>query len=125
MKVKVTNTGAVAGKVVVELYDTAPYTPGGIEKSAVELGAFAKTKLLAPGESQELELTLAVADMASYDCCYDANANGFTGYELDAGEYVLSLRRASKNIVYMALNALALRGVILDVKVKRSTKKAQ
>ena len=98
VKVKVTNTGAVAGKDVVELYYTAPYTPGGIEKSAVELGAFAKTKLLAPGESQELELTLTVADMASYDC-YDANANGFTGYELDAGEYGLSLRRDSHTVV--------------------------
>ena len=98
VKVKVTNTGAVAGKDVVELYYTAPYTPGGIEKSAVELGAFAKTRLLAPGESQELVLTLAVADMASYDC-YDANANGFTGYELDAGEYVLSLRRDSHTVV--------------------------
>lgn len=98
VKVKVTNTGAVAGKDVVELYYTAPYTSGGIEKSAVELGAFAKTKLLAPGESQELELTLTVADMASYDC-YDANANGFTGYELDAGEYVLSLRRDSHTVV--------------------------
>lgn len=98
VKVKVTNTGAVAGKDVVELYYTAPYTAGGIEKSAVELGAFAKTKLLAPGESQELELTLTVADMASYDC-YDANANGFTGYELDAGEYVLSLRRDSHTVV--------------------------
>ena len=39
-----------------------------------------------------------MADMASYDC-YDANANGFTGYELDAGEYVLSLRRDSHTVV--------------------------
>ena len=42
VSVKVTNTGNVAGKDVVQLYYTAPYTPGGIEKSAVVLGAFAK-----------------------------------------------------------------------------------
>ena len=82
--VKVTNTGSVAGKDVVELYYTAPYTKGGIEKSAVELAAFEKTKLLQPGESEELTLTFAVRDMASYDG-YDKNGNGFAGYELDAG----------------------------------------
>ena len=99
VKVNVTNNGTVAGKDVVQLYYTAPYTPGGIEKSAVELGAFEKTKLLQPGESQEVVLTLKVSDMASYDC-YDANANEFTGYELDAGEYALSVRRDSHTVVY-------------------------
>ena len=96
--VKVTNTGAKAGKDVVELYYTAPYTAGEIEKSAVELGAFAKTDLLQPGESQELTLTFKVQDMASYDC-YDANRNGFAGYELDAGEYVISLRTDAHTVV--------------------------
>lgn len=89
--VKVTNTGSRAGKDVVQLYYTAPYTKGGIEKSAVELGAFAKTGLLQPGESQTVTLAFAVEDMASYDC-YDANGNGFAGYELDPGDYVISVR---------------------------------
>lgn len=90
--VQVTNTGSVAGQDVVQLYYTPPYTPGGIEKSSVNLAAFAKTGLLRPGESQEVGLTFSVEEMASYDC-YDRNKNGFAGYELDAGAYVFSLRR--------------------------------
>lgn len=90
--VKVTNVGEVAGKEVIELYFTAPYSKGGIEKSAVELCGFAKTKILSPGESQELSISFDVADMASYDC-YDANANGFAGYELDAGEYQVRIMK--------------------------------
>ena len=51
--VKVTNTGDVAGKDVVQLYYASPYIPEEkIEKSAIDLGAFAKTNLLAPGESE-------------------------------------------------------------------------
>ena len=96
--VKVTNTGSVAGKDVVELYYTAPYIPGGIEKSAVELGAFGKTGMLEPGASEEITLSIKVWDMASYDC-YDANHNGFTGYELDAGDYVFSLRTDAHTVV--------------------------
>ena len=72
VKVTVTNTGERAGKDVVELYYTAPYIAGEIEKSSVELGAFAKTKELQPGESEEVTLTVPVSDMASYDA-YDAN----------------------------------------------------
>ncbi|GHU75473.1 hypothetical protein FACS189461_1820 [Spirochaetia bacterium] len=92
--VKVTNTGRTAGKDVVQLYYTPPYTTGGgIEKSQVVLGTFEKTGLLQPGASQTLTLTLPVREMASYDY-NDANRNGFKGYELDAGTYQI---RVSKN----------------------------
>lgn len=95
--VKVTNTGSAAGKDVVELYYTAPYIRGGIEKSAVTLAAFEKTDLLKPGQSEELTLTFSMRDMASYDC-YDKNGNGFAGYELDPGTYTVSLRRDAHTV---------------------------
>ncbi len=86
--VTVTNTGKVAGKEVVQLYYSAPYTDGEIEKSHVALGAFEKTDLLQPGMSQTVRVSMKVRDMASYDY-NDANANGVTGYELDDGEYTV------------------------------------
>lgn len=65
--VVVTNTGDVAGKDVVQLYYEPPYTAGGIEKSAIVLGDYAKTSLLQPGQSQTVAVEFAVEDMASYD----------------------------------------------------------
>ena len=85
-KVNVTNTGDYAGKEVVQLYYSAPYYTGGISKSHVVLGGFAKTKLLQPDESQTVEITLKVSDMYSYDWS-DANLNEFKGYELEHGNY--------------------------------------
>ena len=96
--VNVTNTGVVAGKDVVELYYSAPYTVGGIEKASVVLGGFAKTDLLQPGESQEVVIELYVQDMASYDYD-DANANSHKGYELDAGTYEVKLMKNSHDEV--------------------------
>lgn len=88
--VTVTNTGDVAGKDVVQLYYTPPYTPGGIEKPHVVLGAFAKTDTLNPGQSQDIELTMPARQMASYDY-NDANNNGFRGWELESGDYLVRL----------------------------------
>ena len=89
--VTVTNTGSVAGKDVVELYYSAPYTPGGIEKSSVVLGAFAKTGLLQPGQSETVTLSLNMEDMASYD--YKTEK----AYVLEAGDYILTLQTDSHN----------------------------
>ncbi len=94
VSVNVKNTGKRAGKDVVQLYYTAPYISGGIEKSHVVLAAFAKTPLLKPKESATVELSFYVRDMASYDC-YDKNGNGNCGYELDAGDYTVRLMKNS------------------------------
>lgn len=96
--VTVKNTGDTAGKEVVQIYYTAPYTSGGIEKAYVVLGAFDKTALLQPGESQSVTLTIYEQDMASYDY-NDANANGHTGYELDGGEYVFRLMKNAHEMI--------------------------
>lgn len=95
--VHVTNTGGIAGRDVVELYYSAPYTAGGIEKSSVVLGDYAKTSLLVPGESEDVTLSVDARAMASYDC-YDANGNGFEGWELDPGTYTLTLRHDAHTV---------------------------
>jgi len=92
--VEVRNNGDYPGADVVELYYTAPYISGGIEKAHVVLGAFAKTGVIQPNGSDIVKLEMSVQSMASYDC-YDANGNGHTGYELDAGEYKLRLMKNS------------------------------
>ncbi len=99
LKVKVTNTGDYAGKDVVQLYYTAPYTAGGIEKAHVVLGDYVKTDLLEPGESQTVTLCIRARDMASYDYS-DANENGFCGYELEAGEYGLKISRNAHDVAF-------------------------
>ena len=93
VQVKVTNTGAMAGKDVVQLYFTAPYYKDrGIEKSHKVLGAFAKTSELKPGDSETVTLTMNVDDIASYDYkterCYVA----------DEGTYLFNLQTDSHNV---------------------------
>lgn len=82
--VKVTNTGDVASKDVVELYVETPYTAGGIEKAKVVLCGFDKTALLNPGESEMIELTVKEENIASYDDrvnqCYVLDAGDYTFY---------------------------------------------
>lgn len=94
IKVKVTNTGDVAGKDVVQIYYNPPYTAGGIEKAAANLVGFGKTKLLRPGESDVVTVRFVAQDMASFDW-NDANGNDFLGYELEAGDYIISANRDS------------------------------
>lgn len=88
VQVEVENTGSVAGKDVVELYASAPYTANGIEKPSEALVAFAKTKELEPGEKETVTLTFDPYYIASYDYT-DKNKNGFKGYELEKGNYSL------------------------------------
>ena len=82
--VKVTNTGAAAGKEVVQVYCQAPQ--GALGKPARSLCGFAKTKELASGESQVLEIAVPGHVIASYD---DSGATGHkSSWVLEAGEYV-------------------------------------
>ena len=85
VKVDVKNTGKRAGKDVVQLYFSAPYYDGGIEKSAIELASYGKTKLLAPGKTDTLEISFAVKDMASYD------SEAEEAWVLDSGEYQIKV----------------------------------
>lgn len=80
--VSVTNTGAMAGKEVVQAYYGAPQ--GRLGKAARVLSAFAKTRLLQPGETQLMTLCWKIADMASYDDCGKVCKSA---YVLEQGEY--------------------------------------
>ena len=89
--VTVTNTGAVAGKDVVEVYYNPPYTNGGIEKASANLIAFDKTELLEPGASETVTISFSAEDMASYD------EKGAGCYVLEAGDYEISIKSDSHN----------------------------
>ena len=93
MQVKVTNTGSVAGKDVVQVYYTAPYTKGGIEKAHVALIGFAKTKELAPNESETVTIAFKAEDMASFD------AFGAGCYVLEAGDYEIKLMNNAHTVI--------------------------
>jgi len=98
VSVNVKNTGNVSGKEVVQVYYGAPQ--GQIDKPAKELCGFAKTKELAPGESQNLLISFAVNQMASYD---DIGTVSAFCYVLEKGTYTIYVGtnvRNSKAIDY-------------------------
>lgn len=101
--VTVTNAGSAAGKSVVQLYATSPYTELdaelGIEKPACVLVAFGKTDELGPGQSQTLELSFSWGDLASYSYRHE-NPDGTVGcYVLEEGDYAVSLRANSHDVI--------------------------
>ncbi len=79
---EVVNMGQTAGKEVLQLYYSAPQ--GLLKKPNRELGAFAKTRLLLPGEVQIVTLSFPFDDMASYD---DLGKIQKSAYVLEEGEY--------------------------------------
>ena len=95
--VRVANTGETAGRDVVEVYYTPPYSNGGIEKASVNLIDFEKTGLLNPGETETVSFSIAKEDMASYDSGGIKVDGG--GYILEAGEYRISVRSDSHHVV--------------------------
>lgn len=89
--VTVTNTGDVAGKSVAQLYVQAPYTEGGLEKSAIQLIGFEKTDVLEPGESETLTIEFDAEYFASYDETAE-KADGTVGaWVLEAGDYYFAI----------------------------------
>ncbi len=84
VRARVKNVGACAGKEVVQVYCQAPQ--GALGKAARVLCGFGKTKELAPGETEELEIKVPVSRVASYD---DSGVTGHKScYVLEAGEYL-------------------------------------
>lgn len=87
--VTVTNGGAAAGREVVQLYLSAPGKAA--PKPALELRGFAKTRTLAPGESQTLTFTLTGRDLASFD-------EASSSWLAEAGTYTVKIGASSEDI---------------------------
>ena len=82
---KVTNTGSVAGKEVVQVYAKAPL--GKLGKPARVLIDFKKTKELMPGECETLTFAIPTSVFASYN---EVSTAGMpVGWVLEAGEYTI------------------------------------
>ena len=97
--VKVTNTGNAAGKTPVQIYGQAPYIEGGVEKSAIQLLNFEKTDVLAPGDSQTVDVKVDLQYIASYD---EGLNGGEGGYIMDPGDYYFAVGNGAHD----ALNAI-------------------
>jgi beta-glucosidase len=95
--VEVTNTGKVAGREVAQLYLAAPGKQ--LKKPAEQLVAFAKTKLLAPGEKQTLTFTITARDLSSFD-------EKTSSWIAEAGNYQLSVGNSSNNIAKTGIFSL-------------------
>ena len=94
IKAAVSNTGARAGREVVQVYVSAP--AGRLDKPYQDLAAFAKTDLLEPGASQELTISFSLRDCASYDAQKES-------YVLEAGSYVVRVGNSSDHTQPAAL----------------------
>lgn len=88
VKVKVTNTGDVAGKSAVQVYGQAPYYEGGVEKASVQLLNYDKTDVLEPGDDTTLTINIDLQNLASWD---SEALNGHGSYILDSGDYYFAI----------------------------------
>ncbi len=105
LSVKVTNSGDTAGKETVQFYIQKPYTDYdrtyGIEKAAVELVGFGKTRVLEKGESQIITATVEGNELLSYD------SYGYGTYILEGGDYYFAVGKDAHDAVN---NVLAAKG---------------
>lgn len=90
VNITVTNTGKVAGKEVAELYISAPVNK--LDKPALELKSFAKTKTLQPGESQILSFILAPSDLTSFN-------TASSSFIAEAGDYTIHFGNAEQSVI--------------------------
>ena len=87
--VKITNTGKVSGKEIVELYLSAPQKL--VDKPNAELKAFAKTKELKPGESEIVTMELKPENLASF-------VTAQSSWIAEAGTYKISIGASSLDV---------------------------
>ncbi len=104
--VTVKNTGAKAGREIVQFYVTKPETLQ--EQAKLELCSFGKTKLLAPEESETLTLTVRTEALMTYDT---ENSR----WVMDKGDYILSLGSSSADIRETAAFTVSELTVVQDV----------
>ncbi len=120
----VRNVGKYSGRETVQLYVSAPQ--GRLDKPFQQLAGFAKTRLLAPGESQTVEIEFDLKDIASFDAgtgntAVDAGesntaddagtaasgteaiGNMWAAYVLEQGRYVLRIGNSSRNTEQVAV----------------------
>ena len=108
-EVDVKNTGDVAGKDVVQLYTSVPYTDydveNKVEKSAVQLLDYEKTDMIEPGESQTVTITADAQDMASWDSSCENEAGTTGNWILDNGIYYFTVGNGAHEAVNNVLAA--------------------
>lgn len=108
-EVDVKNTGDVAGKDVVQLYTSVPYTDydveNKVEKSAVQLLDYEKTDMIEPGESQTVTITADAQDMASWDSSCENEAGTTGNWILDNGTYYFTVGNGAHEAVNNILAA--------------------
>lgn len=89
MFVTIKNTGKVPGREVVQIYIAPP--KGKLQKPALELKDFGKTRELKPGEKETLKFELTAEDLASFD-------ESLSALVLEKGPYEIKVGASSENI---------------------------
>ena len=103
----VTNTGKFPGKEVLQVYVSCP--EGKLDKPYQDLAAFGKTGDLAPGETEKIELTFSMKDLASYD-------EESAAWILEKGNYVIRVGNSSADTAIAAMAVLEETVTVLQVR---------
>lgn len=108
-QVRVCNVGDRPGKEVVQVYYSVPQ--GLLKKPAKELGAFAKTKELQPGESQILMLCVEIKAMASFD---DLGKIQKAAYVLEKGSYRFAVGNSVEDVQWLDWTIEAAEDIVIE-----------